>query len=55
MSAHMFSNIFYEQFQAKTSSKIWEYARRILMIPMFLFLGLYVMQELHGVNFPLDP
>lgn len=55
MSAHMFSNIFYEQFQAKTSSKIWEYARWILMIPMFLFFGLYVMQELHGVNFPLDP
>lgn len=55
MSAHMFSNVFYEQFQAKSSSKIWDYLRWVFMVPMFLFFGLYIMQELHRITLPFNP
>ena len=46
MSAHMWTNIFYDQFKPKKSSKVWEYLRWVFLIPMVVAFSLYVAMEL---------
>ncbi|MCH4816320.1 MAG: 4Fe-4S ferredoxin [Saccharolobus sp.] len=55
MSAHMWSNVFYEQFSAKKSSKVWDYLRWIFLVPMIAAFYLYVINQLGKINLSIDP
>jgi NAD-dependent dihydropyrimidine dehydrogenase PreA subunit len=46
MSAHMWTNIFYDQFKPKKSSIVWDYLRWVFLIPMVVAFTLYVAMEL---------
>ena len=47
MSAHMWTNIFYDQFKPKKSSIVWDYLRWVFLIPMVVAFTLYVAMELN--------
>ncbi|BAB66783.1 4Fe-4S binding protein [Sulfurisphaera tokodaii] len=47
MSAHMWTNIFYDQFKPKKSSKVWEYLRWVFVIPIVIAFSLYILMEIH--------
>ena len=55
MAAHMWTNVFYDQFKPKRSSKIWDYLRWIFIFPMFLTFELYIGEQLNVINLPLNP
>ncbi|MEM0114039.1 MAG: 4Fe-4S ferredoxin [Metallosphaera sp.] len=55
MSAHMFSNTFFEQFNAKRSSHIWDYLRWLFLVPMLVAFSLYVISQVHIVKMSIDP
>jgi ferredoxin len=46
MSAHMWTNIFYDQFKPKKNSIVWDYLRWVFLIPMVVAFTLYVAMEL---------
>ncbi|BCU68936.1 4Fe-4S binding protein [Stygiolobus caldivivus] len=47
MSAHMWTNVFYDQFKPKKSSKVWDYLRWFFLVPMVVAFSLYVAMEVH--------
>ncbi|QGA54031.1 4Fe-4S ferredoxin [Sulfolobus sp. E5-1-F] len=55
MSAHMWSNVFYEQFSARKSSKVWDYLRWIFIIPMIVAFYLYVMTQIGNISLSINP
>ncbi|WP_338602642.1 4Fe-4S ferredoxin [Sulfolobus tengchongensis] len=46
MSAHMWTNIFYDQFKPKRSSRVWEYVRWTFLAIMLIAFLSYIMIEL---------
>ncbi|BFH72349.1 4Fe-4S binding protein [Sulfurisphaera javensis] len=46
MSAHMWTNIFYDQFKPKKTSKIWDYTRWIFVVIMVIAFSAYIAMEL---------
>ena len=46
MAAHMWTNVFYDQFKPKKTSKIWEYTRWVFLVPMVIAFSLFVLMEL---------
>jgi len=46
MSAHMWTNVFYDQFKPKKSSKVWDYLRWVFVAFMVIAFSLYVAMEL---------
>ncbi|QGR20574.1 4Fe-4S ferredoxin [Stygiolobus azoricus] len=46
MAAHMWTNVFYDQFKPKKTSKVWEYLRWVFLVPMVIAFTLYVLMEL---------
>ncbi|AGJ62022.1 4Fe-4S binding protein [Saccharolobus islandicus] len=55
MSAHMWSNVFYEQFSAKKNSKFWDYLRWIFLVPTIVAFYLFVMMGLGKIRLPINP
>ncbi|MEM0294300.1 MAG: 4Fe-4S binding protein, partial [Saccharolobus sp.] len=61
MAAHMWTNIYYDQFKPKKSSKVWEYVRWIMLGVMFIifayviliFLGLAKNPSIGKLQIPL--
>ncbi|MEM0363898.1 MAG: 4Fe-4S binding protein [Sulfolobaceae archaeon] len=61
MAAHMWTNVYYDQFKPKKSSKVWEYVRWIMLGVMFIifayviliFLGLAKNPSIGKLQIPL--
>ncbi|BBG25226.1 hypothetical protein IC006_2561 [Sulfuracidifex tepidarius] len=51
MSAHMWTNVYYDQFKAKKSSKFWEYFRWVPLAVMIGFFSYWVAGEMGIVQF----